>query len=100
MEYLVIARDGTDPQAQARRLAAREAHLDGVKTMIAEGTFIEGGAILDGEGNMIGSTLYVAFDDRADLDHWLETDPYVTGDVWQEIEVQPIRLVFRERPRG
>ena len=95
MEFLVMAYDGKDPEAKARRLRVREAHLNGVRAMKDVGTFINGGAILDENGEMIGSTLYVDFPTRAALDAWLTTDPYVTGGVWVTIEVRPIRLAFR-----
>ena len=97
MEFLILAHDGKDPEAKERRLAARQAHLDGVQAMIEEGTFINGGAILNEAGEMVGSTLLVEFDSREDLDQWLQSDPYVTGGVWVDIEIQPVRLVFRER---
>ena len=96
MEYLVVAYDGKDPEAKDRRLAVRQAHLDGVKLMIKAGTFINGGAILDDSGEMIGSTLYVEFETRQELNHWLKEDPYVTGGVWVDVDVKPIRLVFRD----
>ncbi len=91
MQYLVVARDGTDPQAPARRQAARAAHLEGAIALSARGAVICGGALLDDGGQMIGSALIVEFDDRAGLDAWLESDAYVTGDVWREIEVTPFR---------
>lgn len=97
MEFLLLAYDGNDPEAMNRRLGARQAHLDGVRAMIEAGTFIDGGAILNDAGDMVGSTLYVEFDSREDLDTWLKTDPYVTAGVWVDIEVKPIRLVFRDR---
>ena len=95
MEFLVIAYDGTDPEAKARRLRVREAHLSGVRDMKEAGTFINGGAILNESGEMIGSTLYLDFPSRDALDEWLAGDPYVTGGVWVNIEVRPIRLAFR-----
>ena len=95
MEFLVIAYDGKDSDAKTRRLRVREAHLSGVREMKAAGTFINGGAILDDNGEMIGSTLYVDFPTRAALDQWLASDPYVTGGVWVNIEAWPIRLAFR-----
>ncbi len=95
MEFLVIAYDGKDLDAKARRLRVRDAHLSGVREMKTAGTFINGGAILDDNGEMIGSTLYVDFPTRAALDQWLASDPYVTGGVWVTIEVRPIRLAFR-----
>ena len=91
-QFLVIAYDGTDPDAAARRQAARPTHLEGVKPMVASGEMIAGGAILDEEGRMIGSATMVEFPDRAALDAWLARDPYVTGDVWRKIEVRPFRL--------
>jgi hypothetical protein len=96
MEFLVIAYDGKDAGAKERRLRARPAHLENVRKMQQAGSFINGGAILDDNGEMIGSTLYVEFASRAELAQWLNTDPYVTGGVWVEIEVKPIRLAFRE----
>ncbi len=44
---------------------------------------------------MIGSTLYVDFESREALDEWLNIDPYVTGGVWQDISVLPIRLAIK-----
>lgn len=93
MEFLVLAYDGKDEGAKARRLAARPAHLEGVKELISNGSFVSGGAILDDAGEMIGSTLHLRFPSRADLDRWLENDPYVTGEVWKDVAVFPIRLV-------
>jgi uncharacterized protein YciI len=97
VEFLVVACDGTDPGAEDRRLAARQAHLEGVQAMIEAGSFINGGAIVSESGEMIGSTLYVEFESREQLDRWLEADPYVTGGVWVEIDVKPIKLVFRDK---
>ena len=50
-----------------------------------------GGAILDDAGGMIGSVLITEFPTRADLDAWLAADPYVTGAVWERLEVKPFR---------
>lgn len=96
MQFLVLAYDGKDEQALERRMAARQAHIDGIQTMIEEGSFIHGGAILNDQGEMIGSTLYLEFESPEKLDEWLATDPYVTGNVWQHIEIKPIRLVKRD----
>jgi uncharacterized protein YciI len=32
------------------------------------------------------------FPSREELDAWLDGDPYVTGGVWQEVEVAPFRV--------
>ncbi len=91
MQFLVVARDGTDDGAAERRMAVREAHMAGAKAMAASGALILGGALLDDDGAMIGSACMVEFEDRAALDAWLKDDPYVTGDVWRTIEVTPFR---------
>ena len=96
MQFLITAYDGEDPEAMNRRLAVREAHLAGMGLLKAAGHFIAGGAILDDDGNMIGSTLYVDFASREELDKWLNSDPYITGNVWQDISVQPIRLALAD----
>lgn len=92
MQFMVTAYDGKDAEAPDRRNAARPAHLDGIREYKAAGNIIAGGAILDDDGRMIGSTLYVEFESREALDEWLNQDPYVTGGVWQDISVTPIRL--------
>lgn len=92
MQFLVIARDGTDDGALDRRMAARGVHFERLPAMIASGQMLMGGALLDDNGKMIGSTTLVDFPDRAALDRWLAEEPYVTGDVWLDIEVVPFRL--------
>lgn len=90
---MIIAYDAKDNHAQARRLKAREAHLRQARIMKEQGHFIKGGAILDEEGRMIGSTLYLRFNSREELDRWISNDPYVLGNVWVKVDVKPIRLV-------
>ena len=92
MQYLLIAYDGTDSEAETRRLQVREEHLKVAKKMKEEGSLILGGAILDDNGKMIGSSCICEFEKKEDLDHWLKTDPYVTANVWQTIEVKPFKV--------
>ena len=91
MRYFITAYDGSDASAPSRRQAVREAHLDGMRVMKEKGQVISGGALLNDEGGMIGSGLIVEFENKADLDHWLENDPYVTGGVWRDIRVHPFK---------
>jgi uncharacterized protein len=92
MQWLVIARDGSDPEAAARRQAARPAHLENAARLQRAGHLLIGGALIDEEGGMIGSACVAQFATRAELDAWLASDPYVTGGVWQTIEVLPYRV--------
>jgi uncharacterized protein len=91
MQFLVIARDGTDDEAIDRRKRVRPTHLEAIAPLVDEGHVLVGGAILNEDGEMVGSMLLVDFPDRGGVDAWLEADPYVTGGVWKEIEVQPFR---------
>jgi hypothetical protein len=91
MRFLVVATDGTDDEAQARRRAARPAHLEAIQPYVDAGNVLVGGAILSEDGEMAGSMLLVEFPDRDALDAWMRRDPYVTGDVWREVEVHPFR---------
>ncbi len=91
MRYIVIARDGTDPEAKARRLAARPAHLERVGPFVERGRVLLGGAILDEAGDMVGSVLLTDFSSREEVEAWIADDPYVTRGVWKEIEVRDFR---------
>jgi hypothetical protein len=91
MEFLVVARDGTDDEAIERRRRARPTHLEAIAPRVDAGNILVGGAMLSEDGEMIGSMLLVDLPDRAAVDEWLKVDPYVTGDVWREIEVRPFR---------
>ena len=95
MQFLVTAYDGKDAGAPARRQAAREAHLAGGRRMKEDGVMLLGAAILDDNGNMIGSSMIVDFPSRADVDAWLAKDPYTTGGVWKEVSVVPCRVSIR-----
>ena len=95
MQFMVTAYDGKDDGALARRMSVREEHIDGATQLKEAGHLIVGGAILDEAEQMIGSTMLVEFDSKAELDKWLASDPYVTGNVWQDISVLTIRLAFK-----
>lgn len=91
--FLVVARDGTDAEAPARRKANRPAHIEHLEGMIARGEVISGGPLLNDAGASIGSTMTVAFQGRAELDAWLAREPYVQTGVWQKVDVMPMGLV-------
>jgi uncharacterized protein YciI len=92
MQFLIVAHDGKDVDALARRLAAREQHITLSNSAIKRGEQMVGAAILDDEGTMRGSVMIVDFPTRADLDNWLKAEPYVTGKVWDKIDIYPCRI--------
>jgi len=93
MLFIVIGYDGTDSEALARRMAAREGHLQGVQVLRDEGKFQYGGALLDSAGNMIGSMMILDFPSETDLrTEFLNEEPYVQQGVWKTVNVHPFRL--------
>lgn len=93
MQFIVLGYDGQDDEALNRRLAVREAHLALFTKLHAAGDFLFGSAILDDEGKMIGSLIVCDFPSRGDLEaRWLRHEPYVTGNVWQRIEIQRAKV--------
>lgn len=98
---VIVAMDGTDEGAPARRAAVREGHLARVVPAARDGTLALGGAILDEAGAMRGSIAVTrhATDEAARA--WMADDPYVTGGVWQDIALHGTRfapLPYRPLP--
>lgn len=90
MQFLVKAYDA--PGALGKRLEVRPAHLEGMKKL--GGRVVCAGGLLDGGENMKGSVLILDFPDRAALDGYLAAEPYVTGGVWEKIEVEQVNVVI------
>lgn len=99
---VIIARDGTDEGAEARRLSVRGAHMERVSPMAADGTLAVGGAILDeAGGRMVGSIAVTAHADDAAARAWMAEDPYVTSGVWRDVSLHGTRfapLPYRPLP--
>lgn len=92
-QYVIIARDGQDPDALARRMAVRGVHLDGAAKLKANNNFVVGGAMLNNETNqMEGSVMIVQFETEEDFNDWYNNEPYIKAGVWQDIEVRPFRV--------
>lgn len=92
MQFILIAFDGTDSGATDRRMKARPDHLEKIALVKKAGHYIYGGAILNDEGTMIGSTILYEVADRAELDRILLDEPYIINKVWQKIDIRPFRL--------
>ena len=91
MQFLLTAFDGKDSEAPSRRLKVRPGHLEKIRLMKQSGEFVFGGAILDENGNMVGSSVVYEFPDRKALDLYLKHELYVTEGVWKEVEIRPFR---------
>lgn len=94
MLYLIVAYDGTDAGAKARRAAVRPEHLLEAKRRFDAGGMPLGGALLSGAGEMIGSALVVEAADEAEARAIVENDPYTKGGVWVRYDIWPFKRAF------
>jgi len=92
MQFLLIGKDGKDDKAMERRLAVREAHIKLGDEMEASGERWYGCAILNDEGKMIGSMAVLDFPSKKELQDYLKREPYVTGKVWQTVEISKCNI--------
>jgi uncharacterized protein YciI len=91
-QYLVTGYDFKDEGALERRMNVRQEHLDGVKKLKEAGKFIIGGAMLNEEGGMIGSTMIVQFDSPEDLAAWKASEIYIKAKVWEKVDIQSFKV--------
>jgi uncharacterized protein len=91
-QYLITAFDGTDENALDRRMSIRPFHLEGAKKLKENENFIIGGAMLNDEGKMIGSTMILQFENPEELQTWIDSEPYIQHGVWVKFEVKPFRV--------
>jgi len=92
MQFIVIAYDHKDVKAIERRLAARADHVALGDKMRDEGKLLYAVAILNDQDQMIGSVMILDLPSRKDLNEWLSIEPYVKGQVWDEIDIRPCRV--------
>jgi uncharacterized protein len=100
LQFVVIGSDGTDEGALERRMATRDAHLAVISESVANGKQLMGAATMDENGKMNGSVMVMNFESREELDAWLAREPYVTGKVWDKVEVIPCKVpeIFTKTP--
>ncbi|MCT7550920.1 YciI family protein [Aliarcobacter butzleri] len=95
MQYLVIAYDNDG--ALERRLESREAHIEGARKLMSEGKIIDAGSLIE-DDIMVGSTLFVDFENDEEIDEWLLNEPYVKNNVWNmdEFQMVPVKLLPKQ----
>jgi uncharacterized protein YciI len=93
MQFVVIAHDYKDEKALERRMAVRPQHLDYADKMFKEGKWLYASALLDDDGKMNGSVIFVDYPSEKVLrKEWLENEAYVTGKVWEKIAVRKAKI--------
>jgi hypothetical protein len=93
MVFVVIAHDGKDAEAPARRQAVRPRHMARIGPQAEAGTMVLGVAVLDRpEGTMTGSVMVLDLPDEAAVRAWLAEDPYMKEGVWKDVTILPGRV--------
>ena len=90
MQFLVTAHDGEG--MLPKRMEVRQRHLDGVARLGDK--VVCAGGLIDDDGNLKGSALILDFPTRDELDAYLASEPYVTEGVWEDVTVEPMRVVI------
>ncbi len=93
MQFVVIAHDYKDSKALERRLAVREEHLKYADEMHNQGKWLFASALLDDEGRMNGSIIFCNYENEDKLrKEWLNNEVYITGKVWEKIEIRKAKV--------
>ncbi len=98
MWYAILGRDV--PDSLEKRKAVREAHLERIQKLVSEGRVLLAGAFpaVDnddpGPAGFTGSLMVVDFPDLAGAQAWAQADPYVSGGVFESVEVKPFKPVL------
>ena len=92
MGYAVIAWDGEDSAAPARRLAARDRHLAVLNTWAADGRLALGVPLFTADWRPAGSLMVLEVPDQAGLDAYLAAEPFNTEGVWRQVATHPFRI--------
>ncbi|MGK7863179.1 YciI family protein [Falsiroseomonas sp. E2-1-a4] len=91
MTTAILAFDGTDAGAPARRAAARGAHVAFITAEAAAGRLVLGLPLHDEAGRSLGSLMLVE-GGAAERDAYLAAEPFATSGVWQRIEAHAFRI--------
>lgn len=90
MQFLLIAQDGSD--ALQKRLDVRQKHLDLGDRMKAQGKLLYAAATINETEEMNGSVMIFEMGSRQELNEYLETEPYVVKNVWENITIQECKV--------
>ncbi|MET3650336.1 YciI family protein [Dyella japonica] len=87
---------GTDvPDSLEKRMAARPAHVERLKKLLAEGRLLVAGPFpaIDsndpGPAGFTGSLILAEFPSQAEAEAWAGVDPYVDAGVYASVSVKP-----------
>jgi uncharacterized protein YciI len=98
MWYAIISDDNEN--SLPLRASARDAHLERLQALTAEGRLLLAGphpaidAETPGEAGFSGSLIVAEFPSLDEARQWADQDPYVFAGVYREVKVKPFKLVL------
>lgn len=98
MYYVIYAQDVDN--SLEKRLAARPAHVQRLKTLVDEGRLLVAGptpaidAQDPGPAGFTGSVVIAQFATLEEAKLWASQDPYVAAGVYKEVTVKPYNKVL------
>ena len=90
MRFLIKAIDGAG--MLEKRMEVRPRHLEGMQKLGKH--IVCAGGLLDEEGKMKGSVLILDLADRAALDAYLASEPYIQENVWEKVDIESVNVVI------
>jgi len=100
MQFMITAYDGKDSDAISRRMSVRPRHLENMRRVMENNKILCAGGITNDAGALVGSFLIMEFPSRELFDKYLENEPYVTENVWQDIKVETCNAVIINNEMG
>lgn len=95
MLFAIIRHD--KPDSIGLRQSARPRHLEYLEKVTH--LIASGGAVLDNDGQQIGSILFIDVPDRAAAEEFAATDPFVATGLFASTYIAPFRNVFLDGRR-
>jgi len=98
MLYAIIAEHQDD--CQLRRLEVRPAHLEELQQLQNQGRLVLAGPFpaIDSEepgaAGFSGSLIVAEFSSQEEAWNWIDTDPYMTANVYRNVIIKPFCQVF------
>src|SRR3954462_13448328 len=92
MGFVLIADDGEDPAAAARRGAGGEPHVESIRSNAAAGRLVMSGPRLREDGSTAGSLQFFGVPSMAEMAEYLAAEPFIRDGIWVRHEILPFRI--------
>ena len=90
MQFIITAYD--EKNMLEKRMEVRPRHLENLSKI--KGKVLCAGGLLDEDGRMKGSVMILDFENRTLLKEYLDSEPYITENVWQDVNVEAMNVVL------